>query len=182
MSSVPALPAALDPPPGTTRLRAGRLNLEPLAGRHVDAVHRLFQNPEVARYLLDGAPVSRDWVAEAVRQSSADFRGGGLGVWAAVGNGRLVGIAGWRVFFADRGAELFYAFDPLTRGHRMVSTTVRALCHYALEARGEARVLASVDPPNRASSRVLERCGFRFQARERRFGAPNDLYGLDRKA
>ncbi len=160
-----------------TLLRTTRLELAPFSPQDVDELLPLFNDPEVGRYLLDGAVVSREWVEEEVRESRRRFAGGGAGLWTVrarhVGGGRrdvgegevewtgreLLGIVGYRPFFDPPELQLLYALKPTSWGQGIASEAATAAIGHAFDALGFHEVRAATDTPNSASIRVLERLG-----------------------
>lgn len=58
-------------------------------------------------------------------------------------------------------AGVGYWLVPSARGHGRATRAVGLLSHWALSTAGLQRLEALVEPHNRASGRVLEKCGFR---------------------
>lgn len=76
------------------RLRTERLRLDPFAPSDTHELLAIFRDPVIRRFLLDGAVMSRAWVAEEIRASRAAFATGGAGLWSlrrGVGDGVLRG-------------------------------------------------------------------------------------------
>ena len=86
-------------------------------------------------------------------------RGMPWGVWERE-SGELVGDCG--LFFADEHGEweLAYGFRRDRWGHGYATEAARACVRYGVETMGVVKIVADVDPANKASVRVLEKCGF----------------------
>lgn len=161
--------------PSSPRLATPRLLLAPLQERDVDELLAFFNDPDVARYLLDGASVSREWVEEEVRGSRRRFAEGSAGLWTVRANtdeaahndefGRaradqsLLGIVGFRPFFDPPELQLLYALHRSCWGQRIATEAARAAIDYAFDVMGLDEVRAATDSPNSASIQVLERLG-----------------------
>lgn len=65
-----------------TTLRTPRLDLTPVSTADADELLAFFNDPDVGRYLLDGEPVSREWVDGEIAASVARFTESGCGLWA----------------------------------------------------------------------------------------------------
>lgn len=156
------------------RLRTERLRLEPFTEADTEELLGIFQDPVVRRFLLDGAVVSREWVAREIRASRAAFRSGGAGLWSlrpverhpagrvdAGSEAAILGFAGFRRFpeYAPREVQLLYGLRPAAHGRGLATEAAVRVCAYVLEALGWEEVWASVDLPNTASKRVLDRIG-----------------------
>src|SRR5258707_14608703 len=78
--------------------------------------------PDVRRFLFDGAALSAAEVAETIEESTGDFAAHGYGIWLIelgprTGSGTgLVGTAGLRPL-QESGLEIFYSLAPGAWGH-----------------------------------------------------------------
>jgi [ribosomal protein S5]-alanine N-acetyltransferase len=148
-------------------LSTERLVLRPVtAGDHA-ALLAHWTQPDVRRFLFDGAALSAAEVAETIEESSGDFAARGFGIWlielgtptgpvsTAAG---LVGTAGLRPL-GDTGLEIFYSLAPGAWGHGYATEAARALVAYGLGPLGLPEVLAEVDEGNAASVAVVKRLG-----------------------
>ena len=155
-------------------LSTERLVLRPVtAGDHA-ALLAHWTQPDVRRFLFDGAAPSAAEVAETIEESSGDFAARGFGVWlielstaadldstaagldsSAAG---LVGTAGLRPL-GGSGLEIFYSLAPGAWGHGYATEAARAVLEYGLGPLGLPEVLAEVDEGNAASVAVVKRLG-----------------------
>lgn len=140
--------------------------LQPVSKDDSDALHRLFLEPEVRRYLLDGEAVGRAWVEQVIQDSVEQFASDGTGLWtiAEPARAELLGVVGLREFFAPPRMQLIFALHPRWFGQGIAVCAARAVMKYLFEERQWRRVEAATDAPNVASVRVLEKLGFeRFE-------------------
>jgi RimJ/RimL family protein N-acetyltransferase len=157
-----------------------RLVLRPATGDDHPALLAHWTQPDVRRFLFDGAPLSAAEIAETIQESIADFAAHGYGIWlielgvgpgsgtgvgpgsgAGVGPGSgagLVGTAGLRPL-EDSGLEIFYSLAPGAWGHGYATEAAHAVVDYALGPLGLPEVLAEVDEGNAASVAVVKRLG-----------------------
>ncbi|HYY18157.1 MAG TPA: GNAT family N-acetyltransferase [Streptosporangiaceae bacterium] len=141
-------------------LSTERLVLRPVtAGDHAVLLAHWTQ-PDVRRFLFDGAAPSAAEVAETIEESIGDFAARGFGVWlielaSAAG---LVGTAGLRPL-GGSGLEIFYSLAPAAWGHGYATEAARAVVEYGLGPLGLREVLAEVDEGNAASVAVVRRLG-----------------------
>ena len=141
-------------------LSTERLVLRPVtAGDHA-ALLAHWTQPDVRRFLFDGAAPSAAEVAETIEESIGDFAARGFGVWliefgSAAG---LVGTAGLRPL-GGSGLEIFYSLAPAAWGHGYATEAARAVVEYGLGPLGLREVLAEVDEGNAASVAVVRRLG-----------------------
>lgn len=95
-------------------LRTERLTRHPFVENDIDELHRVFQDAEVRRYLLDGRLVSREWVADEVTRSSYLFEVHGYGLWSLRRTDRsaVIGFAGYRFFHEPPELQLVSGLLP----------------------------------------------------------------------
>ena len=141
-------------------LSTERLVLRPVTGDDHPALLAHWTQPDVRRFLFDGAPVSSAEVAETIEESNGDFGTHGYGIWLIeLGSGAgLVGTAGLRPL-EDSGLEIFYSLAPGAWGHGYATEAAHAVVEYALGPLGLPEVLAEVDEGNAASVAVVKRLG-----------------------
>jgi RimJ/RimL family protein N-acetyltransferase len=145
-------------------LSTERLVLRPATGDDHPALLAHWTEPDVRRYLFDGAPLSSAEVAETIEESIGDFAAHGYGIWLIeLGPGPgpglgLVGTAGLRPL-EESGLEIFYSLAPGAWGHGYATEAARAVVDFALGFLGLPEVLAEVDEGNAASVAVVKRLG-----------------------
>ena len=82
-------------------------------------------------------------------------------VWViARRDGAKVGDLSFKGLQADGNAEIGYGISKEYRGLGYATEAVNAAVLWALRQNGVCRVEAETEPDNRASQRVLEKCGF----------------------
>ena len=101
---------------------------------------------------------ARGWIAEKLVSS---YWQNGLGLWAVVrrSDGELLGMCGLLERDSLPSVDVGYALFPRFWGQGYARESTSAVLRYAREALGRRRVLAVVQPENRASIRVLESMG-----------------------
>ena len=75
-------------------------------------------------------------------------------------DGTQVGDLSFKGLAADGSVEIGYGIDEHYQGQGYATEAVKAAVLWALQQPGVVRVEAETDPDNRASQRVLEKCGF----------------------
>ena len=155
----------MTPPP----LATARLTLAPLTAQDVDALWRIWNEPDVRRYLFDDVAVTRERTAGIVDACLAHARDG-LGLWVVreVGRDPIIGVVGLRP--VDDPAQQAAGLAGMVE---VIASFASAVWHrgYATEALGVviahastsldlARLAAVVDEPNEASHRLVQRLGF----------------------
>jgi ribosomal-protein-alanine N-acetyltransferase len=148
----------------------------------VDALHALFTDPDVRRFLWDDAVIPRERAAEVVAASQRSFAREGFGQWVVrrAGKEEVAGFCGLRR--VEDEVELLYALWPAHQGAGLACEASRAVLAHGFGTLGLARIVARTDPPNRASVRVMERLGMRFEWERVLHGLPTLQYALAREA
>ena len=145
-------------------LSTKRLVLRPVTADDHAALLAHWTEPDVRRFLFDGAALSAGEVTETIAESIRDFAASGYGIWlielgSGTGSGPgLVGTAGLRPL-EESGLEIFYSLAPGAWGRGYATEAARAVVEYGLEALGLPEVLAEVDEGNAASVAVVKRLG-----------------------
>ena len=141
-------------------LRTERLVLRPVTADDHAAVLAHWTQPDVRRFLFDGAALSGVEVAETIEESIGDFAARGFGVWLIElgSTADLIGTAGLRPL-GSSGLEIFYSLAPGAWGHGYATEAARAVVEYGLGPLGLPEVLAEVDEGNAASVAVVKRLG-----------------------
>jgi len=157
-------------------LSTERLVMRPVTADDHPALLAHWTQPDVRRFLFDGAALSSAEVAETIEESTGDFAAHGYGIWLieldsgtdsgpspgpspglSPGPG-LVGTAGLRPL-EESGLEIFYSLAPGAWGHGYATEAARAVMEHGLGPLGLPEVLAEVDEGNAASVAVVKRLG-----------------------
>lgn len=151
---------------GHILLQTGRLRLRRFVPADADLLVELDADPEVMRYITYGKPTPRSAYVEtymprwfAIYQAQP-----GLGYFAAErrDSGEFLG---WFHLRDDRiepeYVELGYRLKRSAWGHGYATEGSRALLAHGFEGLGIERVSARTLSGNRASQRVMEKCGLR---------------------
>ena len=153
-------------------LSTERLVLRPVTADDHAALLAHWTQPDVRRFLFDGAAPSAAEVAETIEESISDFAASGYGIWlielrsgtglpgtglpgAAAG---LAGTTGLRPL-EESGLEIFYSLVPGAWGHGYATEAARAVVKYGLRPLGLPEVRAEVDKGNTTSVAVVKRLG-----------------------
>ena len=148
-------------------LETERLVLRPYEERDFEALHALYSQPEVARWLYYDAATpeeSRSRLERKVGMRELTEETGGIAAAVELRDGTYVGDV--VLFYGSvehRGLELGFSFDPSHQGHGYATEAARAVVDWAFAA-GFHRVFGRLEPRNAASARVLEKLGMRKEA------------------
>jgi ribosomal-protein-alanine N-acetyltransferase len=166
-------------------LETPRLRLRPFTDGDRDAIHAVYADPEVMRWVGHGAHRTEAETARALRGYADALRARGYGFVAVIerSSGVLIGDGGLHPL-AGRGpdVELGYTLARAAWGHGYATELGSALVAHAFETLGVPRVMAQVEPENAASRHVLEKLGMTERGVRLAYGRPHLLYGVDRAA
>jgi RimJ/RimL family protein N-acetyltransferase len=147
-------------------LQTERLILRQFHIFDVDALDQVFGDPEVMLY---GPGVQTSfWVRQWLRGCLEDYPKLGFGPWAVVdkGSSLVIGYAGLFHFPDIDGQpeiEVGYRLARLYWGHGYATEAVAAIQEYAFKILCLPRLIAMIDPQNKASIRVAEKVGMHFE-------------------
>ena len=164
-------------------LSTPRLTLRPFTLEDVDALHSLWNEPGVRKYLWDDEPVPRDRVHWIIDASLKTFETSRLGLWGIFPNAErtLIGFSGFWHFHEPPALELLYGIAP-THWHCGFATEAsRALIKYGFHELGLDRIQASTDAGNETSERVMQSLGMTFWKREVTNGRDTIYYAISRE-
>jgi ribosomal-protein-alanine N-acetyltransferase len=165
-------------------LSTGRMRLRPISSDDVDALHALWNDPDVRRYLWDDRILPRETVQEIVAQSLATFESDGFGFFALEMQdqlGELIGFCGHRRAEDVQGqVELLYGIHPTYWGEGLVAEAAREVLRFGFESCDFERVIAATDTPNQQSVRVLQKLGMTFECRREFHGLDTVFYSMTR--
>jgi [ribosomal protein S5]-alanine N-acetyltransferase len=142
-------------------LYTSSLILRPCAEADIDLLHSHWTEPEVRRYLWDGQVIDTETVREVINSSLESSQKYGYGLWVLLGklDRDFRGVCALRAEPPAR-PELLYSVPARYWGSGIATESARTVLHYAFEELGLAFVSATVDKPNIASVRILEKLGF----------------------
>jgi len=150
-------------------LETARLTLRPFVEGDFEAMHAMRSNPDVVRYLYED-PFTPEQTRHLLTRKMAVPRWEKEGDWFSVAaveraSGLMVGdmALSW-ASERDRTAEIGFVFDPRHQGKGFATEAARALVDWAFRTAGLHRVTGRLEARNIASSRVLEKLGFRLEA------------------
>ena len=140
-----------------------RLRLRPCREEDLPALHAIWTEPEVRRYLWDGEVIPHERAMEILAKSQESFRTHGFGLWSAfvVGEPGLAGFAGLRVVGGTEEVEILYGLHPRVWGLGLATEAADALIARAFACGWTRRIWARADVPNEASVAVMKRLGMK---------------------
>ena len=163
-------------------IQTARLVLGPYSSGDVDALHALFVDSDVRRYMWDDRVVARERVAGMCGESTAGFAAGRFGLFTvrAKVDSSLIGVTGFWPFDEQRGPELLYALAPALWGRGYAQEMAAPMLDFGADVLGLDPIWAVMDRPNRASATLALRLGMRADADSNREEPKRLHYRLDR--
>ncbi len=163
-------------------------SLRPYRDEDAVTLQQLADDREVSRFLRDRFPHpysfedAREWIARARSETASPpltfaISGGARTMLGGIGLDRQGDVY-------RHSAELGYWLGRQHWGRGVATAAVEAICGYGFETLGLQRIYACVFEPNTASTRVLEKAGFRLEGRHRQAVLKDDelldelMYGL----
>ena len=160
-----------------------RLRYRPLEPGDAAALHAVWGDPEVMRYLPAEPSASLEETAERVERHRARFEETGYGLCAVEerAGSRVVGVCGlFPVEWTGPDVEVAYHFARAVWNRGYATEAAGAWVQAAFAEGGLDRVVALAFPANRASTRVMEKLGMRFDSDVEMYGVALVRYALDR--
>ena len=174
-------------PPEALVLETPRLILAPFTHGDLDIAQALLCDARVMQYVTE-EPMTPE--AVAIRMPDAVKRGAGgrIGIWVAFrkDTGRKIGDVvltpipiddddvDWSDVVPDRypqaEIEVGYLLTPEAWGQGLATEACARMLRFAFEQTDRPRIVAVTDPDNRASQKVLDKCGLSPLGRARAYG------------
>lgn len=171
-----------DSPGVLLELSTARLTLVPFTNADLDAVHALWTDAHMRRYLCDDKVVPIEQSREWLEGSTREFAARRFGLWGVHDrtNGTRIGFCGCREWPTGE-PELMYGLLKPWWGRGLATESATAVLDHVFETLGHPVVMAATDPPNVASIRVMERLGMAFHERREMHGLDTMVYRLSRE-
>jgi [ribosomal protein S5]-alanine N-acetyltransferase len=166
-----------------------RLVLTPIARCDLDDIVRLYSDPEVVRFIGDGASAGREASEAWLERALAHWQDHGFGTWCVRlrSTHGFMGRVGLTVQEFEGGCEMEvgYMLAAMYWRQGYATEAATAVRNHAVHILGLHRLVALIDADNEASRRVAIKLGMayerkvRFGSRWRELGMMTDLYALD---
>jgi [ribosomal protein S5]-alanine N-acetyltransferase len=163
-------------------LTTRRLRLRPFTLADHEAIHAIYADPEVMRYVGAGPHATPAETAAALRTYGDVLARRGYSFLAVTerDGGAIIGDAGLHPFGGSGpDVELGYTLARDAWGKGYATEAAEALVVHAFTTLELTRVVAQVEPANAASRHVLEKLGMRVEGQRLAYGRPHLLYALE---
>jgi RimJ/RimL family protein N-acetyltransferase len=141
-------------------LRTARLSLRPCQTRDLEALHQLWTEADVRRFLFDDRQITNEEATSFIESSVTSFDRYGYGIWLFFEHqsDQIAGFSG--LLHSSQGPpSLIFGTRPQLWGRGYAKEATLAVLRYTFEVLGLEKVEADVDEPNNASIRALEALG-----------------------
>ncbi len=150
-------------------LITARLTLRPITLADMEALHTLYGDPALMRYII-GRPRTPEETRACLEQHAADYVAHGIGLYLTylTATGELVGRCGLSVLEREGALEggLAWMFREAWWGQGLATEFARAFVPYAFARAAFTRLVAHADHRNAASINVMRKLGMRYVGRE----------------
>jgi ribosomal-protein-alanine N-acetyltransferase len=148
-------------------LETSRLTLRHFEAEDIEALFRLYRDPEVRRYFPEGTRTFAETKDELEWHRFGHPRCPELGLWATVerSSGKFIGRCGLLPWAIDGKSEVELAFliDKTRWGQGLATEAALAICRYAQEHLRLQRLICLVMHGNTASVRVATKAGMVYE-------------------
>ncbi|MFT5777938.1 MAG: ribosomal-protein-alanine N-acetyltransferase [Crocinitomicaceae bacterium] len=167
-------------------LETARFYLRQITMDDCEELFRMESTPEVNRYTGESLATSLSELKEKIRRTSqSDYRVHGYGRWAVIGKetDAFLGWAGLKYLPEFEQVDLGYRFFPEYWGKGVGTETSISILKYGFENLGIERVIAVAHQENKASIRIMEKVGMKFDKLAPYEPGSEDVvwYSLDKK-
>lgn len=159
--------------PIESRLQIGNFTMRWLQTSDLDAIAKIWLDPEVTRFLPSrGMPISKQDTQKFLLASIKHWQERKYGVWAIIAHrsSRTVGYCGLRYLNELDEVEVLYGLAKAYWGRGIATLAAKAAISYGFETVNLDRVIAMALPDNIASIKVIEKAGLKYQKQIQIFG------------
>ena len=148
-----------------------RLTLRRLLADDLHALHALYRDPEMRRWIPEGTLTLEETRLELEHFMHGHPQHPELGLWATIekSSGAFLGRCGllpWTIA-GQAEVELAFMIDKSRWGEGLATEAGRGIAAYARVRLGLAQLVCLVMPGNLASAKVAQKVGMRFEREER---------------
>lgn len=155
-----------------------RLAVRRIETADVDAMFEVYGDRDAMKYVGDGQPIAYDACVEWVAVTHRNYDKYGYGMFAIVlkSTGSVIGFIGIVHPGGQPEPEVKYALRREVWGQGVATEAVTGLISWGQATFGLARIIATIDPENAASRRVLQKAGLHVvETRIDEDGAPVEV-------
>jgi [ribosomal protein S5]-alanine N-acetyltransferase len=148
----------------TPFLTTPRLNLRPLESADARTLHDIQQMEGVLKYFPNPSPPLLEKVENFIIGQKEHWAAHGYGNWGILpyGEKEIIGWAGLQYLPELDETEVGFLLSPPTWGKGYATEAARASLQFGFERFDLDHIVALVHPDNRASRRVIQKCGMTY--------------------
>lgn len=166
-------------------LTTDRLGFRALTPEDAPALASIYADVEVMQYLAAGTTRTLEETQAEIEHHMECYERDGYGLWATVllETGELIGRCGllrWQIEGAQE-VEVAYLLDRAHWGHGLGTEAAEATRDWAFAQPSPGRLISLAYPSTKASARVAEKIGMRFEREVEIFGRSVHVYAMDRE-
>lgn len=141
-----------------------RLTLRPFFGADDATLHRIMNEPNIMQYFPHTDPPDMERVQRIIEYQLNHWQEHHLGWWAVVPHGQteLIGWNGLQYLPETDEVEVGYLLSRQFWGQGLATEGAKASLQFGFEQRGLKRIIGLTHPDNKASQKVLLKCGLGF--------------------
>ena len=157
-----------------------RLRLRMFEARDLDSAWRLFNDPEVQKYLSPENRRTRQQLKIILRNSVEYWKHRGFALWCVEEKSRnsMCGYCGFQYLDTTSAVEIVFAFDKNFWGKGFATEAANAALKFGFEQLKLEKIFAATHPENTSSRRVLEKIGMVFEERATYYGIETATYSI----
>lgn len=161
-------------------LETGRLILRMFEPKDLNTAYRLFNDPEVQKYLSPKNRRNLEQVAKLLKNSVGHWKKRGYGLWCVSEkiNDEMIGYCGFQKFDKTENVEIVFGYIKESWGKGFATEAANSCFDFGFEKLSFKRIFAVTDPRNTASLRVLEKSGMTFLKKESHYEMKTVIYSI----
>ena len=144
-------------------LETKRLILRRISKKDASDLYEYAKNPDVSKYLTWSAHESLSYTSGYIKFLIKKYKKGEFFDWAIElkETKKFIGTCGFSVFDPlNKKVEIGYVLNPQYHNNGFATECVKRIIEYAFEELGIHRIEARIMDGNKASERVIQKCGF----------------------
>lgn len=165
------------------KLETARLTLEPWREEDWRAFHAIATDTEVMRHITGGEAWSETQTREFVARQMRQFEERGNCLWKLAvmdGGDGIDGFCGIQPLAETQEIEIGWWLARRHWGQGMATEAAREVLRDGFERVGLRKIVAIARPENKASLRVMEKLGMKYEREHVHRGVPVVMYALRR--
>ncbi len=145
-------------------LTTKRLKFKKVSYDDIDNVYKIFSNPQLTKYFISGSDKTKDNTKKRVDKIISHWTEYDFGDFILLNkvNKTLIGYGG--LHYKERGGNIniSYIIRPEFQKKGYGYETSIGLLQYGFNKLNLHKIVAEIDPDNKASQKLIEKCGFQF--------------------